>query len=287
MKPKLKVILFCMGFLVVQGVLPGQDISKNNILTFADYLFKNSDYSRASYEYLRVLHLFENSKFEKQKLYLKIGDCFAKLNKLKESKKYYDYCLEAKDNPKTYSQALISYGFLLFRFDQYRNSISFLENKQLFSAAEKINTLILANYLCLGDRQKSTHQFNEYKKKGKDYLKSLDNFMNVQSKLKYKSPLLAGVMSAFIPGSGRLYTGRVKEGLLSMVSLVTTSYLAYEGFKNNGIKSFKGWLFSSISAFLYIGNIHGTVVSAKLSNQMIKNKFKSGVEVTLRIYLND
>ena len=276
-----------MVIIFFQVFLSGQNLSKKSILTFAEYLFENSDYSRASYEYLRLLHLFENSRLEKLQLYLKIGNCFSMLNRVDESQQYYNQCLEAKDNLMIYNKALINYGFLLFRKDRYRDSIYFLNNNKLSSESEKINTLILANYLCLKNKHEIKTQFAEFKKEKKKYLNSLDQFMEAKSKLKTKSPLLAGLMSAIIPGTGRLYTGRVKEGLLSLISLAATSYLAYEGFRDKGIKSFKGWLFSSISAFLYIGNIHGAVVSAKLTNQMINKNYKKGIELSLKIYLND
>jgi TM2 domain-containing membrane protein YozV len=287
MKPKKNVFLLCVVMLFLQAFMSGQNLSKKSILTFAEYLFESSDYSRASYEYLRVLHLFENSRMEKLQLYLKIGNCFSMLNRIDESQKYYKHCLEAKDNPEIYNRALINFGFLLFRQAQYRDSIFFLKNNKLSSENEKINTLILANYLCLEDKNKVKTRFADFKKEKKNYLKGLDQFMAAKIKLKSKSPLLAGLMSAIIPGTGRLYTGRVKEGLLSLISLAATSYLAYEGFRDKGIKSFKGWLFSSISVFLYIGNIHGAVVSAKLTNQMINKNYKKGVELSLKFYLND
>ena len=119
------------------------------------------------------------------------------------------------------------------------------------------------------------------------YVRVMDKYLKILTDLKFKSPLKAAMMSAILPGSGRIYAGRVKEGILSMVSFLATSYLAYEGFHQDGLKSFKGWLFSSIGAFLYIGNIYGSVLSARLTNDRLREGFGKGIELSLKVVIND
>jgi tetratricopeptide (TPR) repeat protein len=267
--------------------LPGQNYSKDELLRFADYLYENKDYSRASYEYLRVYHLFETNDSEKLALNLKIGQCFGFLNQPDNASQYFQYCLTEKPPGAVYSQALMQMGFLLFRGGQYQESRSFLEEKKTSPSNIMVNTLILANVLCQGDVGKARELFNQYKNDGISYIHSFDKYLGILSDFKFKSPLKAAIMSAILPGSGRIYTGRVKEGILSMVSFFATSYLAYEGFHEDGIKSFRGWLFSSIGAFLYIGNIYGSVLSARLMNDQLRQGFNRGVELSLQIYIND
>ena len=80
-----------------------------------------------------------------------------------------------------------------------------------------------------------------------------------------KSPLLAGVLSAVLPGAGRLYTGNYGDAFSSLLLTGIFGYLAYENFSDGYIRS--GVIFSAITAFFYGGNVYGSVVSAKIFNQ--------------------
>ena len=284
---KKKIGITCLMLLWWAPGINGQEYSKEKVLRFAHFLYENEDFSRASYEYLRAYHLFKNSESEKMELNLKIGRCFSFSNQPENAKKYFEYCLRDNTQNTVYSKALIQMGFLLFKGGEYREPHLLLEEKKSSTSNNIINTLILANVLCQGDTKKARELFTEYKKDGVSYIRAFDKYLDILSDFKYKSPLKAAIMSAILPGSGRIYAGRVKEGILSMLSFFATSYLAYEGFNDGGIKSFKGWLFSSIGAFLYIGNIYGSVLSARLINNQLRHGFNKGVEISLQIYIND
>jgi TM2 domain-containing membrane protein YozV len=77
-----------------------------------------------------------------------------------------------------------------------------------------------------------------------------------------KSPLLAGALSALIPGLGRVYLGRWPDGLLSFLLVGTTGALAAQGFYQDGRDSVRGWILGSVAALLYAGNVYGSAVGA-------------------------
>lgn len=285
---KLLRVLLIWGliFLGWGNVSADQRYTKEDLLEFARFLYKNKEYARASYEFLRVFHLFENSPSEKLQLNLKIGRCFSFLNQTDQAAQYFRDCLSENPPGEIYNRAFVEMGFLMLRNGQYRKSLSFLEEKTT-SHNTLANTLILANMLCQGDAIKAEELLKQYKKNGISYVRSFDKYLDILSDLKLKSPLKAAIMSAVLPGSGRIYAGRVKEGILSMVSFFATSYLAYEGFHEEGVKSFKGWLFSSIGAFLYVGNIYGSVLSARLTNRQLSQGFNRGIELSLQLLINE
>jgi hypothetical protein len=83
--------------------------------------------------------------------------------------------------------------------------------------------------------------------------------------LPHRSPALAGLMSGLLPGSGHLYAGAAKDGLLAF--LVTGALIA---------GSVEAWtqevygvagLVSVAALTFYLGNIYGAVNSAHLANQ--------------------
>ncbi|MFL5308577.1 MAG: hypothetical protein ACJ8F1_25415 [Polyangia bacterium] len=77
-----------------------------------------------------------------------------------------------------------------------------------------------------------------------------------------KSPWLAGALSAVVPGLGRVYIGRIADGIMSFVLIGVTGALAAQGFHDEGRSSVRGWILGSVAALLYAGNVYGSAVGA-------------------------
>lgn len=92
------------------------------------------------------------------------------------------------------------------------------------------------------------------------------NLYNQSAYLKHRSPFLAGTFSTLIPGMGKVYSGRWKDGLIAFLFVGATSFQAYRGFEKKGVKSAYGWIMGSISVGFYIGNIYGSARAAKIYN---------------------
>ncbi len=106
----------------------------------------------------------------------------------------------------------------------------------------------------------------------------LQEKLNSYSSESWKSPLLAGSMSAVLPGSGRIYTGDWKNGLVSLLFVGFNAYQSYRGFSRNGIESPGGWIFGTLAVGFYAGNIYGSVWSARRYNQAKHQKYTREVE---------
>jgi len=76
-----------------------------------------------------------------------------------------------------------------------------------------------------------------------------------------KSPLLAAALSALLPGSGRMYSGRVYEGLIGGLMTFLLGQIAYEAYLQN--RPIKTSLFTAIFAGAYGGEIYGAYRTAK------------------------
>ena len=77
-----------------------------------------------------------------------------------------------------------------------------------------------------------------------------------------KSPLLAGALSAVVPGLGRVYIGRWQDGLVSFLLVGLSAVLSAQGFYEEGSHSVRGWILGSAGALLYVGNVYGSAVGA-------------------------
>lgn len=112
----------------------------------------------------------------------------------------------------------------------------------------------------------------------------LQEKLNSYCAASWKSPLLAGSMSAVLPGSGRIYTGDWKNGLVSLLFVGFNAYQSYRGFSRNGIESPGGWIFGALAVGFYAGNIYGSVWSARRYNQAKHQKYTREVEYLFSRY---
>ena len=133
--------------------------------------------------------------------------------------------------------------------------------------------------------------------KALDYLNSLEKkyqwdsltlqlkeFAKLGKELPKKSKFLAGLMSSITPGTGKIYANRTSDGLISLLTIGITSWQAYDGFQKNGYSSIKGWIWGTISASLYLGNIYGTIVAINIYNQQLETKLLKKVGVTINVH---
>ncbi|MFH1319815.1 MAG: hypothetical protein ABII90_04070 [Bacteroidota bacterium] len=95
---------------------------------------------------------------------------------------------------------------------------------------------------------------------------------------KYKSPALALMMSAVIPGSGKAYSKRFGDALISFLFVSTNAYASYRAFNKKGIKSPNGWIFGGLAFSFYSANLFGSAKSAKRYNSDLQKRYQNNAE---------
>ena len=81
-----------------------------------------------------------------------------------------------------------------------------------------------------------------------------------------KSPLLAGFLSAVIPGTGKIYAGRVGEGVSAFLTVGTLGAITGEQWYKHGFKDWRTLVAGSLCAVFYLGNIYGSYMSVSIEN---------------------
>jgi len=222
-----------------------------SVSAFAEFLYASELYDFAIEEYERLnYHHPDNVKYL-QKL----------LSSYKKSKRKYsiqnrlDHLVSDNvDLNKTYIDLLIK-----SEYNDEANTF-FQSKKNVFSKDESD---IIAFKLGVGNKS-----WNEVQQLYNDNTQP-SKFEPIIQKIKsskFKRPGLASVMSAIIPGSGRVYAKDTKDGVISFIFIGASAYQSYRGFKKNGVKSVGGWIFGGISLGYYISNIYGSYMSAKYYN---------------------
>lgn len=104
--------------------------------------------------------------------------------------------------------------------------------------------------------------------------------------VKRKSPLLAGAMSAIVPGTGKMYAGRMYQGLFSFVFVGVLAGATYEQYRHGGLSNPQFYLVGSLFSIFYVGNIYGSVYSVKVKRteqyEALKTEVLFNMHVPLR-----
>jgi len=298
--PALRIYDFKINILFLSLLLIHQFLSANiyqanyyspeNILKFAEYLYQEGDYIRAAAEFQRYLFYSGENLSAKDIIYYKVGLCYRFGNDLQKSINYFQKVISNYPQSDYLDDSYYQTSYCYFLMGKYKESISFSEANisfvKSYTIKLKMQQMIGINYIYQKEWMKALHFFDsfEIKDKNDSFTASLVNFTKEGQILPTKSRFLAGLMSSVISGSGKIYCHRTTDGLISLLTIGLASWQAYDGFHKNGIGSVKGWIYGTISAFFYLGNIYGSVVSVNIYNQQLENKFFKKIEIAINAY---
>lgn len=242
--------------------------SPENIKKFADYLFCDGDFLRAIEQYesiddqapndtIQYKMMFGYSELE---LYQYSNEIF---NRISAHSKFYPdaYLLSLKNKLLIESKSLS------------------LEDKHSFDTkyAERITKLKSISKLYDENFSMSQEKFIEPFDEAEQ--KTVSMFYDLKTNPPYKSPALAGFMSAIIPGSGKMYVGEWGDGITALAVTGLFAFLAYDNFQAD--HTTRAWIFTGLGAFFYAGNIYGSVASAQIFNARIDFEFNDGLKLFL------
>ena len=94
-----------------------------------------------------------------------------------------------------------------------------------------------------------------------------------------RSPLLAGVLSGLLPGSGQLYAGRVGDGLLALLVNAIFALGTYEAVVHETYTA--AALLGSFGLGFYLGNIFGAVNAAHRQSRLDLQRYVSDLVLEL------
>lgn len=81
-----------------------------------------------------------------------------------------------------------------------------------------------------------------------------------------KSAAVAALASALLPGAGKVYAGRVGEGVAAFLTVGSLGAVTAENWSRHGVRDWRTILAGSLCAAFYIGNIYGSYMSVSIEN---------------------
>lgn len=263
-----------------------------NILRFAEALFQEGDYLRAVGEFQRYLYFSNKSAGRKDYVYYQIGLSFSLAQEHQRSKEYFNKIVsEFPGSPYTH-KAFFRLAYSCFITKDFEESLAksksylpLVDDKKIHLKLKQLgilNQMYLKNWRAAED---SIDALEDDEKSDK-FTGLLEDFTERGKDIPQKSKFLAGLLSAIIPGTGKIYAKRTTDGLVSFFTIAATAWQAYDGFKKDGVKSVKGWISGSLGAFLYIGNIYGSAVAVKIHNKQHEENLFKDIEITVNVYFH-
>lgn len=250
------------------------------ILAFAEWLYHvDHDYTRAGDEYARYLFLVENPNDSVQ---FRLAMCRKREGKLSIADELFDRAALIDSCSVWRSKAVFHSAHISFLQGNYTNSLGILARElgvRCNFEPARFRQLQVFDLLA-GKQWDAARAAIDT---GKSYLTNeeeltLRTLLEVGKALPHTNPLVAGCLSALVPGLGKVYTSEWQDGVYSFIYVALTGYLSYTGFHSAGLESWKGWIFGTLSATLYAGNIYGSAKSAAGFNIRVNSDFLKNIK---------
>lgn len=240
--------------------------SPQNIKKFADYLFNEKDYLRSAIEYEKLIDFKKNDTLE-----FKIALSFQQMGKYNNALEKF---INLKSNSVFYEKSKREYFKTFLLAEKYTD----LQSRLSIKNTNDFQRLLYLSYLFSGTDL--PNQQNFLKIFSSNEKENILNFYNHKKNPPHKSQLLSGILSAIIPGSGKIYLDKIGDGIVAFLATSVFTFLAYDNFAND--HNFRGWLFSGLGFFFYAGNIYGSVVAAQIYNAEIDYQYNSNLKEYLK-----
>lgn len=255
------------------------------VLDFADFLWTQRDFGRAATEYQR--YLFSGGGPREAHAQFQLGRSYQRLAEPTLALGAFAAAARQAPRPSLRDSAQVARaGTLLLTgpavpfLDAAATLQQRVENAELHARLQRLEALA---FMDLRQWDAAAAVLARPDDPGGTLDPALQDLVVRGQQLPRKSPLLAGVLSAVVPGSGKVYGGYALDGLYSLLLVGSNAWLSYEGFRDRGIDSFKGWFFGAVGTVLYTGNIYGSVVSVRLQNRAVQEALHEDIHAQIQI----
>lgn len=244
---------------------------KENSSRFANYLFTSAEYDLARPEFERLVFMDSadlDSRIKLIRTYRFTREYSSGVRRIHQMYPALNHGLPGEIS--------LEYGRLLIADNQLEQASMFLHTTCSLS---RKTSLFLETSLALYKQEWATANSLLLKASGDEkYTVPYLNIVQEAQSIRLKKPWLSAGLSAIVPGTGKIYSGYWKDGLMSFLFTSVAIWQSYRGFNKSGISSVYGWAYGAMGAGFYIGNIYGSIKAAHKYNKVILHKIKHQVD---------
>ncbi len=229
---------------------------------FADYLYGQGEYDMASQEYLRIIYTHDEDTLACPEASLRLARCWQELGRREDAYFLYTFLHRNLSDAELRAGAMMGAGSVL------EESGNFDSARELYTDAavtsEDTETMARAGIMAglmnarMGNWEASAEELRMLSLTADPFSEISANLAEKVAEgqyLPHRSPLLCGISSALLPGSGQMICGHYTDGIIAFGVNGALAWLFYESLQedNTTTSVLLGWLGLSF----YGGNIYG------------------------------
>jgi tetratricopeptide (TPR) repeat protein len=278
---RLGIVLFAAAASLVssRAALAGTDYwSSQRVGEFAEYLFRDGEYLRAASEYERYMSL-SDSGGARDSLLLRIGQCYRLAGQPSAAIRYLERVGAIESDSVALSEARFRIAHCRYLMGQYDQSLAYIASYRSTldgSVRGRMEMLEGADLLFLRRWRDAAGRLCVQpggKDDGRDQnWRDACALVREAETLPHRSPVLAAIMSTVVPGAGKVYAGRARDGAYALLTIGLTAWQAYDGFHKDGVRSTKGWIYGTLCAGFHLGNIYGSTIAVRAFNERAEGR---------------
>jgi len=279
-----------IGLALLSGVARGEPrtivITDEVQLGLGDAFLADGEYYRAVTEYLRYLYLFPEAERASYAL-LQIGLAHFRGGDYQRAIDYFAR-VRASYDPEHFAAAAYHEGLCYERLNQPDQARDAFERAVVFDTAGapareallgKALSRVRQGDLAGGRTELARFQALYPQEPRVGSVSRAVAQIDAQAGVPGKSPLLAGALSAVIPGSGQAYAGRYRDGLVAL--LVNGLFIAGTAVAIDQENYATAAVVGGIGLPFYLGNIYGAANAANRWNLSLHRELRDRLAVTL------
>ena len=266
-----------------KGILLTEDMA----LRVADAFMDEREFYRAITEYKRFLVLFPDSDRGDYAIY-KIGMAHYFGEEYEASVKNFERLMEKYPESRLVPEAMYTAGLGSWKLKQYDDAETALKTvEKTYPDSAHAPLSLIAHALLELDRNHLDVSVQDMNKlltaypghPAENKVQETIHLFEQYQDLPQKSEVLAGAMSAVIPGSGYLYAEHYGDGVTAFLinALAITGTISAVNSENYAVAAIVG----GIGLPFYFGNIYGSANAAKKWNLAVRNELRNKIAVTL------
>ncbi len=260
----ISLLFFCFQMI-------GQNLyDKDHSLLFAKFLYQSREFKLAAVEYERLVFMDSTDLLSQEYLIKSYRKQDNYTKGLKRANQLFPNNAQAPASIAREKALMLLFQREMSGLYELIAESNMIDNdKLLFSIG---GNLLSSNYSQASELSRVIDQAS-----GRD-LMAIRYLSEEALRLKYKSPVTSTLLSAFVPGLGKAYTGNWKDALFSFLFTSVSAYQAYRGFNQKGISSWYGWGYAALGSGFYLGNLYGSYKAANKYNYRQRHELDHRVE---------
>lgn len=243
--------------------------SASNRLKFGNQLYAEKDFLRAIEEFKYYLKSTQNDTVQ-----FRLANCLYEIGRYNEASENFKTLFWGSSLEDESRLMFFQSHFFMKDFDQFRKLIPIRD----FIPLRYSNTIDRLSSITYFLENKPMPEINGLIKPFPDSVQSkLYSLARMKQNPPKKDVTLAALLSAAIPGAGKVYTEQYTDALIAFLATGLSTYLAVSNFKAD--HSFRGWLFTGAALFFYGGSIYGSAASAQQYNVKVRMNLDSEIKL--------